>query len=86
MHRNTNWSALLSGGSALAFLAALIAGSLIALLSQSSGQASYDFLWDPYIHRVTLFTLMQAGLSTLLSVALAIPVARALRHRQHRGR
>ncbi len=35
-------------------------------------------LIDPYILRVLRFTLLQATLSTLLSVALAIPVARAL--------
>jgi len=41
---------------------------------------------DPYLWRVTGFTLLQAGLSTVLSLALAIPVARALARRQFRGR
>ncbi len=35
-------------------------------------------LFDAYILRVARFTFLQAALSTLLSVALAIPVARAL--------
>ena len=38
---------------------------------------------DPYILRVLSFTLLQAGLSTLLSIALGLPLARALARRQH---
>jgi thiamine transport system permease protein len=34
-----------------------------------------------YLLRITRFTLMQAGLSTLLSVLIAIPLARALARR-----
>ncbi len=41
---------------------------------------------DPYVLRVVWFTLLQAGLSTLLSVGLAIPVARALTHGEFAGR
>ena len=37
---------------------------------------------DPYILRVLSFTLLQAGLSTLLSIALGLPLARALARRQ----
>ncbi len=37
---------------------------------------------DPYILRVLSFTLLQAGLSTLLSLALGIPIGRALARRQ----
>lgn len=36
-----------------------------------------------YLMRITWFTLMQAGLSTLLSVLIAIPLARALARRPH---
>lgn len=44
-------------------------------------------LWDDYLWRVVRFTLWQAGLSAVLSVALAIPVARAIaRRREFPGR
>ena len=33
---------------------------------------------DPYVFRVLSFTLLQAGLSTILSLALGLPLARAL--------
>jgi thiamine transport system permease protein len=38
-------------------------------------------LFDAYVWRVTRFTLLQASLSTLLSILFAIPVARALARR-----
>jgi thiamine transport system permease protein len=38
--------------------------------------------FDSYILRVLSFTLLQAGLSTLISLALGIPVGRALARRQ----
>ncbi len=42
---------------------------------------------DPYVMRALSFTLLQAGLSTLLSLALGIPLARALARRPaFRGR
>lgn len=42
---------------------------------------------DPYVLRVLNFTLLQAGLSTLLSLALGLPLARALaRQPAFRGR
>jgi thiamine transport system permease protein len=44
-------------------------------------------LWpDAYVWRVTRFTLLQAGLSTVLSIMPAIIVARALARRQFWGR
>ncbi|MEN0000776.1 MAG: thiamine/thiamine pyrophosphate ABC transporter permease ThiP [Pseudomonadota bacterium] len=49
---------------------ALRIGSLSALLG------------DPFIQRALRFTLVQAALSTLISVALAVPVVLALRHIQ----
>jgi thiamine transport system permease protein len=38
---------------------------------------------DPYVVRVLRFTLLQGGLSALLSAGLAIPVTRSLARRQH---
>ncbi|WEX83988.1 thiamine/thiamine pyrophosphate ABC transporter permease ThiP [Sinorhizobium numidicum] len=49
----------------------------VALLAQSGNGGAYS-LFDAYIWRVTRFTLLQASLSTLLSILFAIPVARAL--------
>ncbi|OAP38951.1 thiamine ABC transporter permease [Sinorhizobium glycinis] len=48
-----------------------------ALLAQS-GESGANGLFDAYIWRVTRFTLLQAGLSTGLSILFAIPVSRAL--------
>lgn len=57
----------------------LFAGLAVgALLNAGVASPSAGPLIDPYILRVLRFTLLQATLSTLLSVALAIPVARAL--------
>jgi thiamine transport system permease protein len=50
-----------------------------------SGPSSLT-LSDPYILRILKFTLLQAALSALLSVALAVPIARAFAKRQFRGR
>jgi thiamine transport system permease protein len=65
---------------ALAFLClALAAGFLPVVwmgISQGTGAA------DAYILRVLSFTLLQAGLSTVLSVALGLLLARALARRQ----
>ncbi len=41
---------------------------------------------DPYLAHVASFTLLQAGLSTFLSIVLAVPVARALARRRFPGR
>ncbi|PDT40989.1 MULTISPECIES: thiamine/thiamine pyrophosphate ABC transporter permease ThiP [Sinorhizobium] len=49
----------------------------MALITQT-GESNADGLFDAYIWRVTRFTLLQAGLSTALSILFAIPVARAL--------
>ncbi|WOS62681.1 thiamine/thiamine pyrophosphate ABC transporter permease ThiP [Sinorhizobium fredii] len=49
----------------------------VALLAQS-GEGGANGLFDAYIWRVTRFTLLQASLSTVLSILFAIPVSRAL--------
>ncbi|MDK1387463.1 thiamine/thiamine pyrophosphate ABC transporter permease ThiP [Sinorhizobium sp. 8-89] len=51
--------------------------AVIVLLAQSGG-GDAGALFDTYVWRVTRFTLLQASLSTILSVLFAIPVARAL--------
>lgn len=60
---------------------ALILGAiavLARLLAEMQPDDLIAILGDDYLHRVIRFTLLQAGLSTLFSVALAVPVARAL--------
>jgi thiamine transport system permease protein len=65
----------------------LFVGAATATLLANAGNGTGAPLFDGYIWRVTQFTLMQATLSTLLSILLAIPVARALsRQRNFRGR
>ncbi len=65
------------GGLVFAGIALFIALAVFALLSFDSGETDRP-LFDAYVWRILRFTLWQAGLSTLLSVALALPVALAL--------
>lgn len=69
---------LLIGGLVLLALAILAGGALLALLS--AGIASRASM-SSYIRDVTIFTLLQASLSAVLSVGLALPVALALASR-----
>ncbi|WP_306116911.1 MULTISPECIES: thiamine/thiamine pyrophosphate ABC transporter permease ThiP [unclassified Roseovarius] len=70
------------GIGAAALVAALILGTLLAVaLRAEAGRGLGPADWA-----ALRFTLTQATLSTLLSVALAIPVARALARRRFRGR
>jgi thiamine transport system permease protein len=66
---------------ALAGIALFIGIAVAALLGFDTGQAPTSSILDPYIGRVLRFTLLQAVLSTLLSVGLALPVALALARR-----
>lgn len=66
----------LPGYAALALLAlALVAGFLPVL--RMGLEQGFSGL-DPYVFRVLRFTLIQAGLSTILSLMLGLPLARAL--------
>ncbi|MGI2034764.1 thiamine/thiamine pyrophosphate ABC transporter permease ThiP [Rhizobium panacihumi] len=65
------------GGVVFAGITLFIALAVFALLSFDSGESDRP-LFDAYVWRILRFTLWQAGLSTLLSVALALPVALAL--------
>ncbi|MFK4825327.1 thiamine/thiamine pyrophosphate ABC transporter permease [Paenochrobactrum sp. BZR 588] len=68
----------LGGSLALAFLCLLAGGALFSLGWQAFGEGSLFSVFDAYVWRITRFTLLQALLSSLLSVAVAIPLARAL--------
>jgi thiamine transport system permease protein len=69
--------ALMAVGLALAVPVAVLVS--VGISSGTGGSASGN--QGAYLFRITRFTLMQAGLSTLLSVILAIPLARALARR-----
>ena len=78
----------LAGIAALAALGVLVGGAFIGLGQEAlrSWQGALS-AFDTYLLRVARFTLLQAGLSTLFSVASAIFVARALaRHPRFFGR
>ena len=67
---------------ALAVIVAAILAGFLPVVWLGSATLSFD----SYLLRVTAFTLVQAGLSTGLSLALALPVARALARRAFFGR
>ncbi len=74
-----------AGGLALGFVLVFAGAATAVLLAHAGGSGAP--LFDAYTWRVAQFTLMQATLSTFLSVVLAIPVARALaRQRTFPGR
>ncbi|MEM5470554.1 thiamine/thiamine pyrophosphate ABC transporter permease ThiP [Hoeflea sp. AS60] len=53
----------------------------IAVLVSHGGEAGVSSAQGNYLLRITRFTLLQAGLSTLLSLLFAVPLARALARR-----
>jgi thiamine transport system permease protein len=65
---------------ALAFLGLALAAGFLPVLWLGVVQGFSRF--DSYIIRVLIFTVVQAGLSTLISVAIGLPLARALARRQ----
>jgi thiamine transport system permease protein len=79
---------LLAGLAALAAIAVLIGGAFAGLLIEGAADLpAAAAALDGYFVRAALFTLWQAALSTLLSVAPAVLVARALsRHPAFPGR
>ncbi len=67
------------------FLGAILAFIFAAImpLTNYAGMSSASLLFDNRIASILRFTLWQAGLSTLLSVVLAIPLASTLSRRRH---
>ena len=74
-----------SGGLVAALILSATLGPLAALLSQP-GTATILLWQDSYLTHVAWFSLKQAALSTLFSLLLAVPLARALFHRQFPGK
>jgi thiamine transport system permease protein len=75
------------GGSAAAWVATLgivlfVAVPIFGLIAATGVRQSTISWRDPYVLQILRFTLLQAALSSILSVALAIPIARALAKRQ----
>ena len=59
----------------------------VAVLLGYGGEAGTSAAQGKYLLRITRFTLLQAGLSTFLSLAFAVPLARALARRpEFKGR
>lgn len=71
----------ITGIVALGAIVLLVGGALASLLRAAADLDVGAILGDAYIRHVLGFTLWQATLSTLLSVGLAVPVARALARR-----
>lgn len=72
---------------ALLAFAAIVAGlgaGFLPVLAMGLEQGLAGF--DPYLGRVLRFTLLQAGLSTAISLAIGIPLARALARQRFVGR
>jgi thiamine transport system permease protein len=70
--------ALAGGALSLAGIVFFIGLAAVTLLFAGNGPATSSVPFDPYILRVLRFTLLQAVLSTALSIAFAIPIAKAM--------
>ena len=78
---------LIAGTLALAAIGAVMAGALAALaLTALTLPHDGRAMFDAYFWRIVRFTLLQAALSTVLSIGFALPVARALARRRFPGR
>jgi thiamine transport system permease protein len=79
---------IFAGVLALIFIAILLGGAFLGLLAEGASNWAGAFAaFDSYLSRVVRFTVLQAVLSTVLSVGPAIFVARALsRHPNFPGR
>ena len=84
-------SAVLAGGP-LVFLAVFFAWPLILVLTRGMGLDTsplaplVDVLLDPYLRGVARFTLLQAVASTLLTLAVGLPITAVLSRIEFRGR
>ncbi len=70
--------AMTGGAVSLAAIVFFVSLATLALLAASGPLAISEVLFDPYVLRVVRFTLLQAVLSTALSIVFAIPLAQAL--------
>ncbi len=77
---------MLYGAIALLFIWLIYILAGIGLASHIEPGSATQILSQPYILSVIKFTFLQAFLSTLISIGLAIPVARALHRQQFMGK
>ncbi len=64
-----------------AFIISLIGITFITLSTHLDFNSFFNLFQDSYIQYIISFTLWQASLSTILSIGLAIPIARSLHRR-----
>jgi thiamine ABC transporter, permease protein len=81
--RGERLTGLAGGAFGLAAIVAFIAAAVTSLLAIGSESGFAELAADPVILPTLRFTLLQAGLSALLSVLFAIPVARSLARQRH---
>lgn len=74
------------GWLAVCVIASVYLAAVTGLLGEINFSQLDLSLNQSYIIRIIRFSLLQAGLSTLLSIGLAIPVARALHRQQFAGK
>lgn len=72
----------LAGAIALAFLCFLAGTAFVSLAMEATQDGGAASAFDTYLWRITRFTVFQAVASSLLSLAFALPVARALHAQQ----
>ncbi len=75
----------LPGILAVSAILLLTAAPIAALMTQGDNNTTQVFA-DPYLRQVIWFSFYQAGLSALLSLGLAVPLAQALSRRRFPGR
>ncbi|MDF1608116.1 thiamine/thiamine pyrophosphate ABC transporter permease [Hoeflea sp. YIM 152468] len=78
--RTEHRAARAAGLAALLCIGLALAVPVLVLVAQGAG-TGLSASQGEYLLRITRFTLMQAGLSTILSLATAVPLARALARR-----
>lgn len=82
LNPSRSWPGLLSAF----FILFVISAALFSLLSQAPSLDATSLWRDPYLQHVTVFSIKQAFLSTLISVGLAVPIAHAISRRTFKGR
>lgn len=71
---------------ALSIVATIVGGAIAGMLMAGGDPRGHFPFTDGYIRSIVVFTVVQAFLSAVLSVGLAIPVARAIHRRRFPGR
>ncbi|WP_087025320.1 thiamine/thiamine pyrophosphate ABC transporter permease [Thaumasiovibrio subtropicus] len=80
------WSTTLPGLLSAGLIVCFIFGALLSLWLIAPTFDIQQIWQDPYLRHITAFSFIQATYSTLLSLAIAIPLAESLSHRRFPGR